>query len=388
MAGRLLLALTVPVRGGAEDYALTIGRAAVSRGWSVDAALPFGPGTRTLRRDLRAAGIGVSAIAPVDGSAGDGPEVSVHAKLRATAEFARTTRRCQPDVVHITLPWPTFGYPVLLTSALLGRPTLVTFQLVPDGLFVPRRRRLVYRWMRSRGQRWIAVSDHGRRLIGALYRMDPATIGVVRNGAPSAVENANCEPLGKRTTVRTELGFSVDASVLLSVGRLHAQKGQADLVSALGGVHAERPDVRLVVAGDGPEQERLNELVDTLGLQEAVRLLGHRTDVGALMDAADIFVFPSHFEGTPFAMLEAMAHGLPVIAAAFGGVEEILDDGRSGILVPVGRADALRAAIIEALADPERLARLGAAGRERAAAFSQKAMIAATMDELERLRRS
>ena len=63
-------------------------------------------------------------------------------------------------------------------------------------------------------------------------------------------------------------------------------------------------------------------------------MLGHRTDVGRLMNAADIFVFPSHFEGTPFAMLEAMAHGLPVVAASFGGAEEILEDDRTGILVP------------------------------------------------------
>jgi glycosyltransferase involved in cell wall biosynthesis len=388
VAGRLLLALTVPMRGGAEDYALTIAHAAVGQGWSVHAALPFGPGTATLRRDLRGTGIAVAPIAPVDGSACDGRDSSFYATLRAAAGFAQVVRRCRPDVVHVTLPWPTFGYPFLLTNALLGRPTLVTFQLVPEGLFVPRRRRLVYRWMRSRSQRWIAVSDHGRRLIGALYRMDPATIGVVHNGAPSAPEEINNESRGKRASLRTELGFSSDASILLSVGRLHAQKGQAELVSVVAAVHAERPDVRLVVAGDGPERERLNDLVDALGLQETVRLLGHRTDVGPLMDAADLFVFPSHFEGTPFAMLEAMAHGLPVIAAAFGGAEEILDDGRTGILVPVGCPDALRAAIIGALADAERLARLGAAGRERAAAFSEKAMIAATLDELERLRRS
>ena len=376
------------MRGGAEDYALTIGRAAVARGWSVNAILPRGPGTTTLRDDLHAAGIAVSPIAPTDGSASDDPDGSVHVKLRASANFARMACRCRPDVVHVTLPWPTFGYPILLTSALLGRPTLVTFQLVPDALFVPRRRRLVYRWMRSRGQHWIAVSNHGRRLLATLYRVDPATIRVVHNGAPSAPEDVNCERREERTSVRTELGYSSDVSIVLSVGRLHAQKGQADLVTAMAGVVAARPDVRLVIAGDGPERKRLNELIDGLGLQEIVRLLGHRTDVGRLMHAADIFAFPSHFEGTPFAMLEAMAHGLPVVAASFGGAEEILEDDRTGILVPPGRPGSLRAAIIKALADPGRLANLAAAGRERAATFSEKAMIATTMGELERLRRS
>jgi glycosyltransferase involved in cell wall biosynthesis len=388
VSGRLLLVLTVPMRGGAEDYALTIARAATAQGWSVHAALPFARGTETLCRDLRAAGIGLSPIASMDGPAGGGPQPRVRAKLRAAVRFARIARRFRPDVIHITLPWPTFGFVLRLTSALLGLPTLVVFQLVRGGLIFRRRRRLAYRWTRSRNQRWIAVSDHGRHLIGALYRMDPAAIGVIHNGARPAPSEVDGEARDRRASVRAELGLQSDATMLLSVGRLDQQKGQADLLCAVAGVHSERPDVRLVVAGDGPERERLEELISALGLQQTVRLLGHRRDVEHLMDAADLFVFPSHFEGTPFAMLEAMAHGLPVVATAFGGAEEILDDGRTGILVPVGRPDALRAAIIAALAGPQRLARLAAAGRERAAGFSEEAMIAATMHELERLRTS
>jgi glycosyltransferase involved in cell wall biosynthesis len=291
--------------------------------------------------------------------------------------------------VHITLPSPTFGYPFLVTSAILGLPTLVAFQLVPSGHFVRRRRRLVYQWMRNRGQRWIAVSDHGRRLIGALYRMNPAAIGVIHNGAPAAEHDPrNGNRDDRRASLRAELGLPPESTVLLSVGRLHPQKGQAELVRAAAGVHAERPDMRLLIAGDGPERGHLEALVAALGLQGVVLLLGHRRDPGRLMDAADLFVFPSHLEGTPFAMLEAMAHGLPVIAAAFGGVEEIVEHGETGVVMPVGRPDELCAAIVAALADPQGLERLGAAGRERAAHFSQESMIASTMDELERLRTS
>ena len=197
--------------------------------------------------DLRAAGIAVSPIALCRRfSPRRVPKSRSTRSCAQPRSFARIARRCRPDVVHVTLPWPTFGYPILLTSALLGRPTLVTFQLVPDALFVPRRRRLVYRWMRSRGQHWIAVSNHGRRLLAALYRVDPATIRVVHNGAPSAPEDVHCERREERSSVRTELGYSSDVSIVLSVGRLHAQKGQADLCTAMAGVIAARPDVRLV----------------------------------------------------------------------------------------------------------------------------------------------
>jgi glycosyltransferase involved in cell wall biosynthesis len=389
VADRLLLVIAVPARGGAEEYALTIGRAAVSRGWRVEAALPFAAATETLRRDLHAAGIATAPLRYIDRMARDDPEPPARAKVRAAAGFARVARRFRPHVVHITLTWPTFGYPFLVTSALLRLPTLVAFQLVPSGLFVPRRRRLVHQAMHERGQRWIAVSDHGRRLIGALYRVDPAAIGVIHNGAPSAErESANGGRRDRRAATRAELGLSPESTVLLSLGRLHPQKGQAELVRAAAGVHAQRPDVRLLIAGDGPERTRLEALVAALGLEDVVVLLGHRRDAGRLMDAADLFVFPSHLEGTPFAMLEAMAHGLPVVAAAFGGVEEVVEDGETGVLTPVGRPDELCSAIVGALGDPDGLERLGAAGRERAAAFSQESMIAATMDELERLRAS
>jgi glycosyltransferase involved in cell wall biosynthesis len=388
MARRLLLVLPVPARGGAEDYALTIGRAAVVDGWTVRGALPVAPETRTLRRDFAAAGVSLAPLRPIDWLDGDDLERAARLKLGAAAAFAAVVLRFRPDVVHVTSPWPTFGYPFLLTSAVLGLPTLVSFQLVPEGLFM-RRRRLVYRWMRGRNQRWIAVSEHGRRVLGLLYGMDPSAIGVIHNGAPArAAVDGDGRPDAERASVRAELGLSAESAVLLSVGRLDAQKGQTDLVCAAAGVHAERPDVRVLIAGEGPERQRLKELIRAFGLIHTVLLLGHRTDVPRLMSAADVFVFPSHFEGTPFAMLEAMSHGLPVIAAAFGGAEEVLADGRTGILVPVGRSDALREAILGALGDPDRLARLAAAGRQRAAAFSREAMVAATLHELERLRAS
>jgi glycosyltransferase involved in cell wall biosynthesis len=390
VAVRLLLVLPVPARGGAEGYALTIGRAARRRGWIVEALVPRGPGTATLCDDLEAAGIRHSDLSPVDRLSRDDPEPSALTKLRSAGGFARAARRFEPDVVHITLPWPTFGYPFLVTSALMSLPAVVTFQLVPDqGVFIRRRRRLVYKWALNRGQRWIAVSDHGRRLVSALYRVDPAEIRVIHNGAPTANRApANLEREAVRASVRAELGIPATAPLLLALGRLHPQKGYADLACAAAGISAERPDIRVVIAGEGPERAHLEELIQALGAANVVRLLGHRTDADRLMDAADLFVFPSHFEGTPFAVLEAMSHRLPVITAAFGGAREIVEDGRTGIVVPVARPNAFRIAVLDALADPERLQRLAEAGHDRVRAFSEAAMIDATLRELERVRTS
>jgi glycosyltransferase involved in cell wall biosynthesis len=386
--GRLLLVLPLPARGGAEEYAVTIARTAASQGWDVCAALPFHPATESLRCDLRAGGSQLSAVPSADSVADPVAKSYRGASLRAASGFARAALRFRPDVVHVTLPWPTYALPHLLTSAVLGLPTLVVFQLVSDGVSLGRRRRLVYRWIRSRRQRWIAVSDHGRHLLGALYAMDASAIEVIYNGAADPGRAREVDTAEARADVRAELGLRPEATMLLSVGRLERQKGHLDLLCALAGVHSERPDVRLVIAGAGPERPRLEQLADALGLRDAVRLLGHRGDVARLMAAADLFVFPSHFEGTPFAMIEAMGHGLPVVASAFGGAAEIVDGGRTAVLVPVGRPDALRKAISDLLADDEQRERLAVAGRERAAEFSERAMVAATMRELERLRTS
>jgi glycosyltransferase involved in cell wall biosynthesis len=382
--GRLLLVLAVPMRGGAEDYALTIGRAAAQRGWTVHAALPFAEGTRTLCRDLTAANITCSPITPVNPATRDDSPSSKVGKLRAAAGLVRIVRRFRPDVAHVTLTWPTFGFAFLLAAAALRLPTLVTFQLVPDGLAVGPQRRRLSRWTLRRRQRWVAVSDHGRRLIAGLYDVDPAVIRVIHNGVSSTPSGAtDGQRHDIRAAVRAELDVPMDATLLLSVGRLHRQKGQVDLVRAAGGVHVQRPDVRVLIAGEGPDRTRLEETLDALGLRDTVSVLGHRDDVARLMDAADLFVFPSHFEGTPFAMLEAMANGLPVVATTFGGAEEVIDDGRTGILVPVGEPDALRDAILAALADRDALQRMAKAGRERTTDFSREAMIDATLAELE-----
>jgi glycosyltransferase involved in cell wall biosynthesis len=381
MGVRLFVALPGTARGGAEDYALTISRAAAARGWEVTAALPFGPGTATLVQDFRAA---VGEVVPIP-AMDDDAEATRFTKVRAAARLARVLRRPRPDVVHVTLPWPTQGLALLAAAALLGLPTMVAFQLVPDGLVVSNRWRLVYRLIRRRRQRWIAVSDHGRRLIGTLYGVDRNSIGLIHNGARASPARDMGSPEEARRSVRAELGLSTRALVLLSVGRLDSQKGHADLVHAFAALRAQRGDVRLLIAGEGAERERLDQLVVRLRLGQDVRLLGYRFDAARLMNAADIFVFPSHFEGTPFALLEAMTHGLPVVAAQFGGADEIVEDGGSGVLVPIGNVQALAVAILGLLGDPERLARLGAAGQQRARAFTEATMIDETLAELERL---
>jgi glycosyltransferase involved in cell wall biosynthesis len=160
------------------------------------------------------------------------------------------------------------------------------------------------------------------------------------------VEHARCIPNGveipRRRLDETEEPF------VLYAGRLSPEKGIAELVEATRGM-------RLVVAGDGP----LRELVP-----DALGFVAH-DELERLYDRAAVVVLPSHREGLPLCVLEAMAHGRPVVATAVGGIPQLVEDGRTGFLVQPGDAEGLRAALERLLADAELRRTMGRAARVR-----------------------
>ncbi|MEQ8264481.1 TIGR03088 family PEP-CTERM/XrtA system glycosyltransferase [Pseudohaliea sp.] len=161
--------------------------------------------------------------------------------------------------------------------------------------------------------------------------------------------------------------WPVDAVVVGTVGRLAAVKDQRSLIRALAHSFDERPDlrraVRCIVVGDGPERSALEAQIATAGLEDYAWLAGDREDVPALLGAMDLFLLPSLGEGISNTVLEAMAAGLPVIATRVGGNPELVLDGETGFLVPVGDPVALAATMLPLLDDPARRRALGEAGR-------------------------
>ncbi len=193
-------------------------------------------------------------------------------------------------------------------------------------------------------------------------RLRPARAVVVPNG----VAPVPPVPEAERAALRRELTGSLEAPVLLAVGRLAVGKGYEELMTAFAEVAATVSDVVLVVVGDGPLAPALARLADQLGIAHRVRLLGQRHDVGALMRSADVYVSASHFEGLPLAMLEAMSAGLPIVATEVGDVPTVVDD-QVGALVPPRDAGALAEALLVVLADAARRQRLGEGACRRVA---------------------
>ncbi|HUC17123.1 MAG TPA: glycosyltransferase [Acetobacteraceae bacterium] len=161
---------------------------------------------------------------------------------------------------------------------------------------------------------------------------------------------------------------------LLALGRLHADKGFDVLIRAL----ARLPGTTLIIAGEGPEGPSLADLAAGLGLAERVFFLGWRTDAGALLKAADIFVCPSRSEPLGNVVLEAWSAFCPVVAADADGPRELIADGSDGLLVPREDEARLAEAIAALLAAPERAAAMAAAGRRRfLAEFAEAPALAA-----------
>jgi glycosyltransferase involved in cell wall biosynthesis len=179
-----------------------------------------------------------------------------------------------------------------------------------------------------------------------------------------------------RARVRTELGCAPDAVVVVIVSRLVRHKGYPELLAAM----AEVPGAELWVVGERLASDHgadMEPLFTAAGLGERLRRLGYRRDVAAVLAAADVFALPSHFEGLPMSVIEAMLTGLPVVATAIRGPREQVVDGETGMLVPAGDAASLAAALRRLAGDAGMRRQMGAAGRARALARYDEALVVA-----------
>jgi glycosyltransferase involved in cell wall biosynthesis len=178
--------------------------------------------------------------------------------------------------------------------------------------------------------------------------------------------------------VRAQLGFLPSSTLLLTVGRLEAQKGHTVLLKAAAELSRRSIPVELLWVGTGSLQNSLEIEAASLGVSENVHFLGHRDDVEKILAASDIFVLPSLYEGIPVALLEAMAAGKPIVATDIKGNRELVKNGVDGFLVPEQNHLDLAEAIATLIADPERGYIMGQAAREKSNLFSLSQMIEKT----------
>ena len=215
------------------------------------------------------------------------------------------------------------------------------------------------RWSLPAARRVVVVCGPFARQMQA-DGVAPDRIEILHNSVeiPEAVAPAEVQAL------RTRLGIGPEERVILSIGRFSKEKAHIDLLHAFA-LLPFRNGLRLVLVGDGPERENLNRQAAALGISSAVVFAGQVADVNPFYALASLFVLPSHSEGSPNVLLEALAAGVPIVATEVGGVPEVITDETTGLLVPPSAPDALAHAIDRALAEPAALERWTAAGRAR-----------------------
>jgi glycosyltransferase involved in cell wall biosynthesis len=285
--------------------------------------------------------------------------------MRIVRRIETLARRSRVSLIHAHLPdsalWGALvgwrlGCPVVVTC---HSNTMIPYDLLPG---TPRHtlRHWLLRWATHRVDRTIAVSPSVKRAVCAATAVPPERVTVVTNGIPIPAGRAT----GDRTALRRGLTGRPQARLVTFVGRLVSNKGQRGLVAMMPALLAWQPAACLVLVGDGPEREALRAEAERLGVGSNVVLTGERRDVPAILDASDVFVSASLFEGISLALLEAMAAGLPVVARAVPGNVEVLAEG-AGLLVPGDDPESLARAVDRVLVDPALAAALSLEARRR-----------------------
>jgi glycosyltransferase involved in cell wall biosynthesis len=185
------------------------------------------------------------------------------------------------------------------------------------------------------------------------------------------VDTGRYHPAGpeERRALRARLAIPEEARVVVFTGRLLRGKGIEVLIEAFAQVARRDALAHLLVVGSGEGQAlsvegAIRSSVSTAGLDKRVTFTGRVENVDDHLRASDVFAFPSFFEALPLSVIEAASCGLACVATPVGGIVDVLDDGRSGVLVPPGDVAGLTAALEGLLADPGRRTTLGAAARE------------------------
>ena len=338
-------------------FLLPLMRAQRDAGHDVEAACADGP----FADKVRAEGFRVHAV----------PLARSHSPVRnarAAIALYRMLRAQKYDMVHTHTPAASF---VGRLSARAARVPRIVY--TAHGFFfhehMPRVKRSLYvtlEWLGGRATDTLFTqaeedAETARRL--SLCRT--GDIMAIGNGSDPDIFYPGADG---RHQVRESLGTDGNRTVILVAGRLVAEKGYPELIAAMRDIDAE-----LWVVGDRLDSDHAKSIDDSLReattdpvLSQRVRFLGYRSDMPDLMRAADIFTLPSHREGMPRSIIEAMLSGLPVVATDIRGSREEVVDGETGLLVPVRDSVRLAEALSALVEDGERRSRMGSAGRLRA----------------------
>jgi glycosyltransferase involved in cell wall biosynthesis len=334
----LLLINTIPLWGGGEK-------------WTLEVALEF-------RRRFHA----VSVVAADEGELLEvvrklkfsciGVPLSRWRRYSAVPELRERFEEHPPDLIVTNC-----GRDVRLANRIRGDSDDIPL-VFRRGLDRPITNHLIHHKAMERVQFIIANSKATRETVLASFPwLDEERVRVIYN----PIRVGEFLVYGRRD-IRGELGIGADSLVIGMISRLTKQKGHKTLFEAFPGILEKRPHALALIVGEGELREELANLAGSLGIAEHVAFTGHVSEVQPYYIASDIIAIPSLYEGFCFTAVEAQLLERPVVASAASSLPEIIEDGRTGLLVPVNEPDILAEKILALAADPELRERIAAAG--------------------------
>jgi glycosyltransferase involved in cell wall biosynthesis len=321
---RILLLTTSPQMAGAEKMLFELALGLEARGFDVLVVTLKSEKDGQLLARLREGGIKTESL-----------HMTGKWQIWKLGRFRRILKTFHPDILQ------SFLYFDNIVARVLGHlakvPIILSGQR--NARQQPKRRAWLDKTTMRFAHRIISNSSAGKEVLVQQYRIDPEKIHTILNGA------------SQNTTTRPEaetLRLTQDKLHLGVVGHLTAQKGIHTLLYALANLRDSENTVCTII-GDGPEREGLLRLTHDLKIIHRVRLIGARENAAELMGAFDVLVLPSHYEGMPNVIMEAMAHGLPIIATDVGDVNKLVIHGITGFLVAPESEEELSKAIDDLL---------------------------------------
>jgi glycosyltransferase involved in cell wall biosynthesis len=338
---RILYLITELDIGGAEKNLFRLAVALKERGWGVEAACLSGHGE--VGQWLEEKGIPVHYV-----------EMSAKLRLGWFVRLVKLIGSVKPDILH------TFLFHANVAGRLAN--LFARAPVVVSSVRVAERRRASHLYMDFLTQalmdREVCVSEGVREFTHERAHISEDKLTVIANPV---------EPLQAtktRAQMRAELGAKETDTLVLSIGRLDVQKGYEYLVDAAARILAAHDNVLFAVAGEGDRRKGLEDAIARHGIASRFKLLGWRRDIADLYNAADVFALPSLWEGMPNSVLEAATFALPIVATAVEGTREVIEGGRTGILVPPKDSGALWGALERLLGDGKLRSEIGLKARE------------------------
>ena len=304
--------------------------------------------------------------------------------LLASSSYRKLTisrKTVQVDVTHANLPLtpnfavpPNFGKTLVCTVHSTWKGEAQAIRSEPYNHLNANEKFMVsFNWflrffeesMLHRARRIIAVSHFTKWELTKYYKIPPSKIQVIHNG----VDTRKFYPTPDKLKIKQELGLNPDDIAIVSVGRLYARKGLFTLIESIPSVIRKFKNAKFIISGKGQrdEMQKLLAYAKKLGVKDKIVFTGYYPDkkLPKLYQAADVFAFSTFYEHHPFAVLEALSTGLPLVTTNVGGIPETIESGKNGLLVEPFNAKQFSDSILCLLEHPVKAAEMGHLARKR-----------------------